>query len=30
VIAQVVTFLRTGAFEHGLTHRELMKRLTAR
>lgn len=30
VIAQVVGFLRTGSFEHGLTYSELMRRLTAR
>jgi hypothetical protein len=30
VIAQVLGFLRTGGFEHGLTLRELMRRLTAR
>lgn len=30
VIAQVVAFLRTGSFEHGLTYRELMRRLRAR
>jgi pimeloyl-ACP methyl ester carboxylesterase len=30
VIAQVVAFLQTGGFEHGLTYRELMRRLTAR
>lgn len=30
VIAQVVAFLQTGGFEHGLTYRELMRRLTTR
>jgi hypothetical protein len=28
VIAQAVIFLRTGAFEEGLTYRELMRRVT--
>ncbi|WP_299132412.1 alpha/beta fold hydrolase [uncultured Amaricoccus sp.] len=30
VIAQTVTFLRTGHFDHALTFRELLRRLTAR
>ena len=30
VIAQVAIFLRDGAFEHGLTYGEIMRRLTAR
>lgn len=30
VITQVVTFLDTGAFDHTLTYRELMRRLTAK
>ena len=29
VIAQVVSFLRTGRFDHALGYRELMRRLTA-
>jgi hypothetical protein len=28
VIAQVIGFLQNGSFEHGLTYRELMRRLT--
>lgn len=30
VITQVVTFLDTGSFDHALTYRELMRRLTAK